>query len=156
MTMLRSLIEFGSGFRRCVRGAVLIETAFVAPILITMALGGFEISRIVSRQHELQTGASEAEGIVLAANQGATTDEPTLKSIIQASLGLRSDQVTIARRFRCGTDSTLVASSTSCGTGQVVSTYIRLTLTDSYTPAWTSFGVGSTLDFNVVRTVQVS
>jgi Flp pilus assembly protein TadG len=150
---LRSLLR---SFRHCARGSVVIETAFVAPVLITMALGGYEVSRIVSRQHELQTGAAEAEAIALAANQGASTDTTTLKSILMGSLSLQSSQVTVDKLYRCGTSSTLQVSSSGCGTGQVVSSYVRLTLTDSYTPAWTRFGVGSTLNFSVVRMVQLS
>ena len=43
------------------RGAMIVETAVVAPVLILLALGCFEVSQIVSRQHELQSGISEAE-----------------------------------------------------------------------------------------------
>lgn len=156
MIMVRALLAIGAALRSCARGAVIIETALVAPVLITMALGGYEVSRIVSRQHELQSGAAEGEGIALAANQGASTDTTTLKSILMTSLSLQSSQVSVDKLFRCGSNSSLVASSTSCGTGQIVSSYVRLTLTDTYTPAWTSFGLGSTMTFNVVRTVQLS
>lgn len=156
MTVLSKLVGFGSAFRRCTKAAVVIETAFVTPVLITLALGGYEASRIVSRQHELQTGAAEAEAIVLAANQGATTNTTTLKTILENSLGLQSNQITVGKLYRCGTNNTLAVDTSNCGTGQDVSTYVRLRLTDTYTPAWTQFGMGSTLTFNVVRTVQLS
>lgn len=154
--MFRRLTSTASAFRRCARGSVVIETALVAPVLITLALGGYETSRIVSRQHELQTGAAEAEAIALAANQGASTDTTTLKSILMSSLTLSTSQVTVDKLYRCGSNNSRVTDPTTCGTGQVVSTYVRLTLTDSYTPSWTSFGMGSTLNFSVVRTVQLA
>jgi len=154
--MLKRSPKFVAALCRCTRGSTVIETAFVAPVLITLALGGYETSRIVSRQHELQTGAAEGEAIALAANQGASTDTTTLKSILMNSLSLSTSQVTVDKLYRCGTSSTLQTSSSSCGNGQIVSTYVRLTMTDSYTPMWTRFGVGSTLNFNVVRTVQLS
>lgn len=52
-------------------GSFAIETAFVAPALILMTLGIFEIGTIIARQHELQSVANESEIIILTTNQGA-------------------------------------------------------------------------------------
>src|SRR5205809_105857 len=108
MMMVRRLAAALRAFRRCARASAAIETAFVAPVLVTLALGGYETSRIVSRQHELQTGAAEAEGIALAANQGASTDTTTLKTILMNSLSLSTSQVTVTKLYRCGTSTSLV------------------------------------------------
>ena len=54
---------FGSTLARlCLdtRGTAVIETAIIAPVLICMALGGFEVSNMVARQHDLQNGAARA------------------------------------------------------------------------------------------------
>ena len=59
------------GFRtllRDARGSMAIETAIVAPVLAMLSVGGFEVSAMVARQTELQSAASEAEGIALAAS----------------------------------------------------------------------------------------
>ncbi len=138
------------------RGSMAIETAIVAPVLILMALGTFEVSRVVSRQHELQSAASEAEIIAVAAAAGATTQTTTIKNILKTSLRLNDGQVAISRFYRCNANTTTVSSASNCSTGDTVSSYIRLTLTDAYTPVWTNFGVGSPINFNVVRTVQLS
>jgi len=43
-----------------------------------------------------------------------------------------------------------------CTDAAQVSTYIKITLTDTYTPQWTSFGVGGPVNYSVVRMVQIS
>ena len=35
-------------------------------------------------------------------------------------------------------------------------TYAKVTVTDTYTPLWTTFGIGSAVSFNIERTVQMS
>jgi Flp pilus assembly protein TadG len=136
-------------------GAVVIETAFIAPILITLSLGGYETSRIISRQAELQSGASEVEAIVQAGNKGTATDTAAIKEIMKSSLGLADSRVNVAFRYRCNAQTT-VSTTPSCGSGQVVSTYVRIALTDTYTPVWTKWGIGAPLSFSVTRMVQVA
>jgi Flp pilus assembly protein TadG len=136
-------------------GAMAVETALVAPVLAVMALGTFEVGSVVSRQQELQSAASEAEGIILAAAGGPGATSTQIESVIETSLGLEGDQVTLAQRFRCDTASSLVTSRTTCPTDQPIYEYVRVDITDSYTPVWTSFGVGSAINYNISRTVQV-
>ena len=68
------------------RGTTVIETALVAPVLVLMALGSYDISHMVARQHELQSGASDVEGIVLAVASGTSTNVQTIKSVLTSSL----------------------------------------------------------------------
>ncbi len=137
------------------RGTTIIETAIVAPVLLTMALGSYDVSRMIARQHQLQSAAADVEGIVFAVSSGTATDTVKIKEVVVASLALRTDQVTVAKVYRCGTAATLVTSSSSCATGSVVSTYVKVSFSDTYSPSWTGFGVGQALNYNVVRTVQV-
>jgi Flp pilus assembly protein TadG len=136
-------------------GAMAIETAFVAPVLATLALGSFEVGSIVSRQHELQTAASEGEMIVLAANSGAETSLDTVNDVIVTSLGVDDDQVNISRRFRCN-DNTATTELNSCAEDDVVSSYVRIQVNETYVPVWTSFGVGGPVELSIERTVQIS
>ena len=59
---------FLCSIRRDRRGTMAIETTIVAPVLALMAIGSFEVGSMVSRQQELQSAASEAESIILAAS----------------------------------------------------------------------------------------
>lgn len=138
-------------------GSVVIETAIVAPVLVVLGLGAFDISRMIARQSELQAGSTDVEGIVLAvAGTATTTNVSTIKSVLMNSLSLSADKVTVVKMYRCSVQNDLVASNSSCGSTDVLSTYVQVTLTDSYNPMWTRFGVGSALNYRLVRTVQVS
>ncbi len=146
-------------FRKLLRsskGSMAIETAIVAPVLVLLALGTFEVGTIVSRQHELQTAASEGEVIAMAAARGASTEISTIKSIIRESVGLSDSQIAISRFYRCNANTSTVTDPDSCGEDDIVSSYIKLDLTDTYTPVWTEFGVGGPINFDVERTVQLS
>ncbi|MDT8279340.1 MAG: TadE/TadG family type IV pilus assembly protein [Erythrobacter sp.] len=138
------------------RGSFAIETAFVAPVLILMTLGIAETGTIVARQHELQSVANEAEIIILATNQGATTDVETIKQIVQESVNLSADDVTLTQLFRCNMDETLVANAALCDSDDIVSSYILVAISEDYSPTWTYMGVGSPITFSVERRVQVS
>lgn len=136
-------------------GTMAIETAMVAPLLALMALGTFEVGSLVSRQQELQSSASEAEGIILAAAGGTGTDSNKIEEIVEHSLNLSDDQVILQQRFRCNTAETLTADASTCDTSQAVYQYVILQVTDTYTPVWTSFGVGTPFTYAVNRTIQV-
>lgn len=137
-------------------GSTVIETAIIAPVLVTMALGGYDVSRMIARQHDLQNAAGDTEAIVMAAAQGTATDSNTIKSVLMNTLGLSSSQVTVSQVYRCGSVTTLVTDSSLCSIGVAVVTYVQVSFRDTYTPLWTKFGVGSPLNYQVVRTVQVS
>lgn len=135
------------------RGAMAIETAFILPILIVMSLGGFETSRIISRQFELQSVAGEAEIIAMAAAAGAETSADKVKKILMASADVSEGQIKVSRFYRCDASETTVSSSESCEEDAVVTSYISIAITDSYDPIWTDFGVGEKVDMQVERTV---
>lgn len=137
-------------------GSVVIETAFVVPVLAILALGGFEASRIVSRQVELQTAASEAASIVLASPPEEAAERDTIEDVVEASTALADDEVIFVHLFRCGSANTLVTDSDTCATADDISEFIQITMTDSYTPIWTSFGIGGPLNYRVRRRVQIS
>ena len=136
-------------------GTMAIETALVAPLLALMALGVFEVSSIVSREQQLQSAANEASEIVLAAAGGSGIASADLEDILETSLNLSDDQLVITPRYRCSTG-TITATAPTCPTGQQLYTYVHLQVTDSYSPMWTSFGVGSPVDYTIERTVQIS
>ncbi len=137
-------------------GSMTIEMAAVAPVLVLMSIGTFEVSTMVSRQQELQSAASEGETIALAAAASEeTTSIGTVEDIIETSMRLRDNQVTVTTQFRCNDDATLVSSETACSEDDVVTSYLKLELSDTYTPIWTQFGIGRSFNYNVERMVQL-
>ncbi|MBD3728460.1 MAG: pilus assembly protein [Sphingomonadales bacterium] len=142
-------------FRRDCRGSMVIETAIVAPVLVALALGGFEASRIVARDTELQSAAAEAAAIVRASTPDTAAKRTTIRSVIATSTGIPAENITVSEVYRCGVDTAYVTASSSCADPDTVTTYIRVNMSTSYTPEWTNYGIGSTLNYNVERTVLI-
>lgn len=153
--------------RRNEDGSMVIETAFVAPILLLMALGGFEVSAMVARQTELQSAAAEAAAVVRAVIPEDAASRNTVRDIVATSLCDGATQTTlfgratcgntsvgVGQRFRCGTSSDYAIDVSGCGSATVYK-FIRVNIQDTYTPLWTKFGVGSPLHYNISRTVQI-
>lgn len=138
------------------RGSMAIETAFVAPVLVLLSLGGFQISQAVARQTELQTAVAEAAQIALAAPPDTTAKMTTLRDIIKTSTGITDNsKAVVTNEYRCGTTATRVTTNT-CGSGVAVTTYVKIAVTETYTPTWTAFGMGSPLNYTVTRWVIVA
>lgn len=136
-------------------GSTVIETALVLPPLLVMAMGTFEVSRMVARQNELQKAANEASDAVLAYNPQTDAAKTALQQVIMTSTGLSADKVTVTNVYRCGTDASFVTLYSSCS--GTYSIFVKVTISDSYTPAWTSvLKMGSPITYNVTRQVQVS
>ncbi len=135
-------------------GAMIIETAIVAPVLVLMSLGAYQVSGIIAKQAELQGAAAEGAAIALAAAPDTVAKRTVLKNVMMASTGLPTGKVTITEAFRCDNSTSFVTNSNSCSSGDVVSKYVKIRLSDTYTPPWTSFGVGSPIQYNVVRYVM--
>jgi hypothetical protein len=137
-------------------GAVAIETVIVAPVLLLLSFGAFQVSMMVARQNELQSAAAEAAAIVMAVRPETNAQIAAIERVVESSTGLAPDRVTIAWLFRCGSDTAYTAASDACDPEQEISTYLRVAMADTYTPEWTHFGVGRPITYRVVRTVQIS
>ncbi|MCW1403303.1 pilus assembly protein [Novosphingobium sp. MW5] len=135
----------------------MIETALVLPPLLALSIGSFEMSRIIARQADLQKAANEASDIVRAALPDTESKRATIKSVIMSSTGLTSDKVTIGLVYRCSTAGNYSDNQNSCGSGGSTNAtvYIKLVMTDSYTPIWQNYGMGSRMNYSVTRYVQI-
>lgn len=136
-------------------GTTLIETAIVAPVLILLSLGAFQVSGIVARQSELQSAVSEAQAIALAAAPDTVDEITTVQQVIMKSARLPAEQVLLSNIYRCGWKDSYVQQKTSCEATDKVSTYVRIQIRDTYTPIWAQYGMGDPLSFNLVRYVLV-
>ena len=97
-------------------GVFAIETAIVAPLLLLMSLGAYQISMLVARQTELQSALAEAEAIALASDPDTSAERWILQNVIMTSTGLPEANVTVEEAYRCGDSSTYTSSATSCAT----------------------------------------
>ena len=138
-------------------GAMAIETAIVAPILLVLSLGGVETGSMVARQSELQSAAAEALNIVQAAPPEDEDARDAIKAVLMASTGIDDeDDVGVEEIWRCGTEDEFERDQAADCAGTALSTYIEITLDETYEPTWTAFGIGSPITYHVVRQVQIS
>jgi Flp pilus assembly protein TadG len=142
-------------------GTMVVETAIVAPVLAMMAFGAYDVAKLVQRQQELQSAASEAEIIALATESGATADAAKVKQILNVSMGFAadSDKVTVTGKYLCDAGTTPVDTAAACDVDpdvtEIATPYFHIQITDSYTPLWTKFGVGSAINMRIDRWVLV-
>lgn len=150
------MIALLSRLLRNTAGTAVIETALVTPALLLMSVGTYQVSQVVARQHELQSGADQAMAIALAGWSDNTTQIEAMREVIKRSTGVANDKITIVRMFRCGDNADYVSDKTVCATDAIISTYLKLKLNDTYNPSWTKLGVGAPISLAVTRMVQIS
>lgn len=135
-------------------GAMAIETAIVAPLLLLLSLGGYQISSLIARQMELQSAMAEAEAVALAIDPDTVDKLATVQQILMASTSLPITQVTVANQYRCNNNNNYETSTAPCAVGDKVSSYVKIDLTDSYAPIWAQYGLGSAIALNQTRYVM--
>lgn len=136
-------------------GTMIIETAIIAPVLILLSLGAYQVSSLVARQGELQSAMGIAEGVALASQPNTDEKRTTLKNIIAASTGLSAANIQVAGAYRCNSGQTVYNAESSCTAGDKVSRYVRIQLTDSFVPAWREFGMGKDITLNLDRYILI-
>lgn len=139
---------------RDTRGAVVIETAIVTPLLLLFALGAIDYGTMLARQIELQNAMAEASQIALAAAPTDAAARQTVKEVLQTSTGLTTDQVSIVEKYRCGTTDAYEDDSDVCGTAPY-SRFIQIQVVETHTPVWSKITDSKGVDFNIIRMVQV-
>ncbi len=135
-------------------GAMAIETAIVAPVLLLLSLGGFQVSSLVARQTELQAAMAEAQAVALATDPDTSAKLTTIQQIVMASTNLGASAVTVTNAYRCNSTASYVTSTSYCAVGDKVSSYVKISVTDSYNPIWTQFGIGKAISMNQTRYIQ--
>lgn len=153
MARLKAIASTLARLRRDQRGAMAIETAIIAPVLVLMSLGSYQVSGLVSRQTELESAAGEGVAIALASSPDTAAKRTTVQQVLMASTGLPTANVTVSEVYRCNSATAYITDRTTCTSG-VISTFTKIYLTDTYTPAWTRFGVGSAINYRVTRYAQ--
>ena len=149
--MIKSLMK---NLRRNEDGAIVIETAFVVPVLLLMSLGAIDYGTTLARQIELQNAMAEASQIALAAAPTDAAARQAVKEVLQTSTGLTTDDISIVETYRCGTSEDYVADSDECG-DDPYARFIRIEVIENYKPVWTVISGAQPLRFHFVRMVQV-
>lgn len=135
-------------------GAMAVETALVAPFLVLLGIGGFQVGDMVSDQHNLEAAAAMGEQIALASKPDSQAKLDTMKGIIQSTTGVPASNITTAFKYRCGT-ATTTQTTTNCGTDPAWM-FVQITVSDTFTPLWAQLGIGSPISLQISRTVQIS
>lgn len=139
-----------------VSGAMAVETAVVAPVLVLLSLGAYQVSTMVARQSELQSAIGVAESVALATVPDTADEQTTLKQIVSTTTGLPLANITVTPAYRCNAADTLVTALNLCPAGAKVSYYLEVVVTDTYKPIWREFGVGSDVALRLERMIQYS
>lgn len=137
------------------RGTMVIETAIVTPVLVLMSLGAYQVSALVARQSELDSAAAEGAAIAIASPPDSSAKLTTLHDVLVTSTGLPTGNVVVTAAYRCNASTAYVTSASSCSSG-VVSNYVKIYLTDTYTPTWVQYGIASPITYRVTRYVEFS
>ena len=152
---MRSTLSLFARLLREQRGTMVIETAVVAPVLVLMSLGAFQVSTLVARQSELDSAAAEGAAIAIASPPNTSAKLTTLQQVIMTSTGLAASKVSVTAAYRCNSSTAYVTTSTSCTSG-VISHFVKIYITDTYTPKWVQYGIGSPITYRVTRYVEYS
>ena len=136
------------------RGTMVIETAIVTPVLVLMSLGAYQVSALVARQSELDGAAAEGAAIAIASPPNTDAKRTTLQQVVAASAG-GTAAVTVSAAYRCNSATDYVTTSSSCTSG-VISNFVKIYITETYTPTWVQFGIANAITFRTTRYVEFS
>lgn len=153
---MRRLLNLLRATARARDGAVVIEFALLAPMVVLMGLGAVDVSRIVARQSQLQAAVAEAGQIVLASTPDNDTKINAIKTVIANTTGITTGNITIITVYRCGVDTAFVSLPGYCPVTGEIGKYLQVSVTDNYRPYWTALGVGKPITMKIKRQIQLS
>jgi len=128
--------------RRDKSGAVIIEFAFVAPVLALLAIGTVDMSNAFDRKLRLEQAAQRSVEKIMQTTGVLTVEDTIANEAVCQYNGTNDDgscktspittaNVTVAHRLEC--DGT-VTTDTDCAQGQTESRWIQVTIWDDYQP----------------------
>lgn len=141
------------------RGASLLETAAVMPILLAMAAGASTLSVVISEKIKIQQAAARAAEMATAGGLNSAAFQ-SLQTEAATAAGVPTNQVTVTAWLEC---SGVAQSDINgiCATGQTVARYVSIAITDTYTPslpftgAWLQTGLGGSFNLTGFAEVRV-
>jgi Flp pilus assembly protein TadG len=115
------------------RGNSVIELALTAPLLASLFIGMVDISRSVSAKVTVEQAAQRAVEKVQA-RDFKTSYESTIEADAEAAAGSGSN-ATVDAWLECNNDGVHLDYDTgACGTGVSYARYVKVSITNSFTP----------------------
>jgi Flp pilus assembly protein TadG len=135
---------FVPNFRRSESGNVMIEFALALPVLTIMLVGMIDLGRYAFQQSALLEGARQgAQYGIISYLTSPSGDATGITSTAQNATGLSGVTATPTSFCEC-VNGTQVACTTTCGSGQVLKQYLKVTVAKPFTSILTggsiSFG----------------
>jgi len=136
------MIKLLKSLRRDERGAVIIEFAFVAPVLALITIGVVDMSNAFGKKLMLEQAAQRSIEKIMQ-----TTGELTVEQTVAAeavcqyngtnangtckTAPITTDNVTVTHRLECDG---VITTSDDCGDDETESRWIQVTVRDAYEP----------------------
>ncbi|MDE2303610.1 MAG: pilus assembly protein [Sphingomonadales bacterium] len=119
--------------RRCNRGTSVIETAIIVPVLALLFGGGVDASLGFAQKYRDQQAADRAVQFAMDAGLSTAT-QTAVQAEATASSGLPTSDISVNFWLECN-GVVQPSFSGTCATG-LPARYLSVTVTDSYTPAF--------------------
>ena len=143
-------------FVRCLRAAVTVELALLAPVLMLMLVGVIDFGGAIYEQMQL-TSAARA-GVQFAIQSAANVDDTVgILQAVQNAGSLDTANVTITTTQFCGCpDGSAATCTDTCGGGGTPGTYVSITVVEQYSTLFPYPGIDNpiTLEGNAVMRVR--
>jgi Flp pilus assembly protein TadG len=128
--------------RRDKRGAVIIEFAFVAPILALLTIGVVDMSNAFGKKLMLEQSAQRSIEKIMQTTGELTVEETIANEAVCQYNGTNNDgscktspittaNVTVAHRLECNG---VLTTDPDCASGETESRWVQVTVWDDYEP----------------------
>ncbi|MFL6748509.1 MAG: TadE/TadG family type IV pilus assembly protein [Sphingomicrobium sp.] len=128
--------------RRDKRGAVIIEFAFVAPILALLTIGVVDMSNAFGKKLMLEQSAQRSIEKIMQTTGELTVEQTIANEAVCQYNGTNNDgtcktspittaNVTVAHRLECNG---VLTTDPDCATGETESRWVQVTVWDDYEP----------------------
>lgn len=117
-----------SSFKRCDRGAAIVEFALVAPILLAVIAGISDGASYLLRQNAMHSSVSSSAQYIMSGG----SDLSTARQIGLSSWDGRSEHADVTASKDCVCVATPASCSTLCGDQTVPQAYVKIAATDTF------------------------
>ena len=145
---------------RDAKGIALIEFALSLPIIMALTFGAIVVARLVINRLTLQQASAEVASLIIVrppeddGDNSSQNEFVYIKNAAMTASGLPASAITVSMSLTCN-GTTQASTVSACPSGQEQGRLVRLVLSGSYTPSWSAFGIGGTINQTVTRVVRI-